>query len=342
MWTGLFALQNQDYLEPLNDVHPGRRRSRSSTASTGAPRTSTSTRAPSACRSTCSTTTASTTRSCSRRPASTTFPTTWDELYAACDKLKAAGITPFTYGTGGQALNAGFYPYYDLSYLMMYLPVDDWKKLYNGEIAWTDPTIVAQLDQVGGPQDQGLHERGRPHQQRVRRPVRGRQGRDDARRARGTSPSSTRRWATRWASSSRRSPTRRSRASSSSRGNGFGVTSYSSTRPRPPRSSPGWRPTEAPEDHRRRRAHPDRRRAPTERPAAGQGLLELRGHAGLHALPDDRQRHAARGHGRRRPRSSTPSSAGTHDARRRRRKSMQDALNALPAEPARRHLPVID
>jgi raffinose/stachyose/melibiose transport system substrate-binding protein len=54
-----------------------------------------------------------------------TFPTNWTELFAACDKLKAAGITPFTYGTGGQALGGGFYPWYDVSYLMMYLSPAD-------------------------------------------------------------------------------------------------------------------------------------------------------------------------------------------------------------------------
>lgn len=74
------------------------------------------------------------------------FPTTWDELFAACEKLKAAGITPFVYGTGGQALGGGFYPYYDFSYLMMHLSPADWKKLYTGEIPWTDPAIKAQID----------------------------------------------------------------------------------------------------------------------------------------------------------------------------------------------------
>ena len=78
-----------------------------------------------------------------------TFPTTWDELFAACDKLKAKGITPFTYGTGGQALGGGFYPYYDVSYLMMYLAPDEWKKLYTGEIPWTDPAVVAQFEKWG-------------------------------------------------------------------------------------------------------------------------------------------------------------------------------------------------
>ena len=41
------------------------------------------------------------------------------ELNAACTKLKAAGFTPLVYGNGGQALGAEFYPWYDLSYLMI-------------------------------------------------------------------------------------------------------------------------------------------------------------------------------------------------------------------------------
>jgi ABC-type glycerol-3-phosphate transport system substrate-binding protein len=76
----------------------------------------------------------------------TSLPTTWAELDAANKKLKAAGIQPFVYGTGGQAQQAGFNPIYDLSYLMMAFPLEDWKKLYTGEIPWTDPAIVAQLD----------------------------------------------------------------------------------------------------------------------------------------------------------------------------------------------------
>ncbi len=73
------------------------------------------------------------------------FPTTWDELFSACDKLKAQGITPFVYGTGGQALGGGFYPWYDVSYLMMYLSPADWTKLYTGAIPWTDPKVEAQF-----------------------------------------------------------------------------------------------------------------------------------------------------------------------------------------------------
>ena len=74
------------------------------------------------------------------------FPTTWDELFAACQKLKDAGITPFVYGSGGQALGASFYAWYDFSYLMMIYSPADWKNLYTGKTPWTDPAIKAQVD----------------------------------------------------------------------------------------------------------------------------------------------------------------------------------------------------
>jgi len=73
-------------------------------------------------------------------------PTTWDELFAACDKLKAAGYVPLVYGNGGQPLGATFYPWYDLSYLMIgAYPVDQWKGLYTGSIPWTSSTNMDQL-----------------------------------------------------------------------------------------------------------------------------------------------------------------------------------------------------
>lgn len=76
----------------------------------------------------------------------TAVPSTWDELYAACDKLKASGVTPIVYGNGGQSLGATFYPWYDMSYLMSgAYPVDQWKGLYDGSIAWNSQTNVDQL-----------------------------------------------------------------------------------------------------------------------------------------------------------------------------------------------------
>lgn len=80
-------------------------------------------------------------------------PRTWSELYAACAKLKAAGITPMVYGNGGQALGAEFLPWYDMSYLVSgVLSASDIKGLYDGSIAWNSPKIagqVAKWEQLG-------------------------------------------------------------------------------------------------------------------------------------------------------------------------------------------------
>ena len=144
MWTGLFALQNQGYLEPLNDYVPVDTLkkfdgidwcSKDLKVDTGAVCVPLDLQFYNGFYN----------KDLFTQAGVTAFPTTWDELYAACDKLKAIGVTPMTYGTGLQALNAGFYPYYDLSYMMMMYSLEDWKKLYSGEIPWTDPKIVAQL-----------------------------------------------------------------------------------------------------------------------------------------------------------------------------------------------------
>ena len=75
-----------------------------------------------------------------------TFPATWSELFDACTKLKAAGYTPLVYGNGGQPLGAEFYPWYDMSYLMIGAhPLPDWKSLYDGQIPWTASENTSQL-----------------------------------------------------------------------------------------------------------------------------------------------------------------------------------------------------
>lgn len=73
-------------------------------------------------------------------------PTNWNQLYSDCGLLKKAGYTPLVYGNGGQALGAEFYPWYDMSYLMIGAhSVADWKGLYDGQIPWTAKANVAQL-----------------------------------------------------------------------------------------------------------------------------------------------------------------------------------------------------
>ncbi len=76
----------------------------------------------------------------------TSVPTDWSQLFAACTKLQKAGFTPLVYGNGGQPISATFYPWYDLSYLMIgAFPVTQWQGLYSGQIPWTSPTIKSQL-----------------------------------------------------------------------------------------------------------------------------------------------------------------------------------------------------
>jgi ABC-type glycerol-3-phosphate transport system substrate-binding protein len=76
----------------------------------------------------------------------TSVPTDWNQLYAACTKLKNAGYTPIVYGNGGQPLGATFYPWYDMSYMMIgAYSVQQWQGLYSGQIPWTSPTVAAQL-----------------------------------------------------------------------------------------------------------------------------------------------------------------------------------------------------
>ncbi len=76
----------------------------------------------------------------------TSVPTDWSQLFSACTKLKKIGVTPFTYGNGGQALGAEFFPWYDMSYMMIgNYSVGQWKDLYNGTIPWTSAANQASL-----------------------------------------------------------------------------------------------------------------------------------------------------------------------------------------------------
>jgi ABC-type glycerol-3-phosphate transport system substrate-binding protein len=76
----------------------------------------------------------------------TSVPTDWSQLYSACSKLKKAGYTPIVYGNGGQPLGATFYPWYDMSYMMIgAYSVAQWQGLYSGSTSWTSPAISAQL-----------------------------------------------------------------------------------------------------------------------------------------------------------------------------------------------------
>ncbi len=73
-------------------------------------------------------------------------PTDWAQLLADCKLLKKSGIQPIVYGNGGQAISTAFYPWYDMSYLMIGAhSLTSWKGLYDGSIPWTSSANVTQL-----------------------------------------------------------------------------------------------------------------------------------------------------------------------------------------------------
>lgn len=76
----------------------------------------------------------------------TSVPTDWSQLYADCAKLKKIGVLPMVYGNGGQAISTEFYPWYDMSYMMIGAhSLAKWKGLYDGSIPWTAKANVSQL-----------------------------------------------------------------------------------------------------------------------------------------------------------------------------------------------------
>jgi raffinose/stachyose/melibiose transport system substrate-binding protein len=81
-----------------------------------------------------------------KRAGVSSVPTTWSQLFSDCAKFKAVGTTCLYYGAGSQNLGAEFYPWYDLSYMMIgAFSVAQWENLFNGKIPWTSPTVVGQL-----------------------------------------------------------------------------------------------------------------------------------------------------------------------------------------------------
>jgi ABC-type glycerol-3-phosphate transport system substrate-binding protein len=77
----------------------------------------------------------------------TSVPRTWGQLFSDCAKFKAAGITCLYYGAGSQNLGAEFYPWYDMSYMMIgAFSLSQWQRLFNGSIPWTSSAVVSQLD----------------------------------------------------------------------------------------------------------------------------------------------------------------------------------------------------
>jgi ABC-type glycerol-3-phosphate transport system substrate-binding protein len=73
----------------------------------------------------------------------TTMPTTWDELMAAAETLKAAGVKPFALGSKNR-WPAQFW----FDYLLLRTAGPEYRaKLMAGEAAYTDPEVMAVMEQ---------------------------------------------------------------------------------------------------------------------------------------------------------------------------------------------------
>jgi multiple sugar transport system substrate-binding protein/raffinose/stachyose/melibiose transport system substrate-binding protein len=73
----------------------------------------------------------------------TAMPTTWDELMAAAEQLKAAGVTPFALGSKNR-WPAQFW----FDYLMLRTAGPEYRaKLMAGEASYTDPEVAAVMEQ---------------------------------------------------------------------------------------------------------------------------------------------------------------------------------------------------
>ena len=74
----------------------------------------------------------------------TSVPQSWTQLYAACSKLKAIGVTPMAYGNDG---NGGeFWPIAEWSYLLAgATSLSSWNGFLTGSQSYSQPALVQQI-----------------------------------------------------------------------------------------------------------------------------------------------------------------------------------------------------
>jgi glucose/mannose transport system substrate-binding protein len=71
-----------------------------------------------------------------------TPPKTWDDLFAAFDKLKAAGVTPLALGDVDKWEDVNLFE----QILLSYLGADDYRGIWAGTVPWTDSRVTDALN----------------------------------------------------------------------------------------------------------------------------------------------------------------------------------------------------
>lgn len=83
----------------------------------------------------------------------TSVPTTWDQMFAACAKIKAAGKTCIGYGSDPGS--SQFFAAPDFSYMFATDPLSDWDQLIAGTKPYDSPELLAQMTKYVSLQTQG-------------------------------------------------------------------------------------------------------------------------------------------------------------------------------------------
>lgn len=143
MWTGLFALQYKSYLQNLKGVVSAAALAKQGSLNWSSPDFKLS-NGPYVMPFDRQFYIGFYNKAALKKAGVASVPTTWNELYAACGKLKSAGYTPIVYGNGGQSLGALYYPWYDASYIAIGQGgVAGLKSLYNGTNQWNSQANIA-------------------------------------------------------------------------------------------------------------------------------------------------------------------------------------------------------
>ena len=263
---------------------------------------------------------------------------TGSQLFAACTKLKAAGITPIVYGADPQAIGPNPYPFYDLSYIAagLYSPAQ-LKGLYTGQIPWTSPAMVKQVTTWASMPKRGLHEQRRAHEDEHPRRLHEGAGGDDHRRQLGHRDAAPGVSGRRSRRSCRRSPASRRTGVVQYSGDGFAVSKQSS---HPKEAVEFLKFLMTPRGAAIIAAAgliPDVQGFSATNPLANQMLAFAK--SGQGCVPDDRQRDPGR---RRHDRNKQLDAAlGGNISAAAALKSMRQTHDSPPCEPARIRLPLM-
>ena len=154
MWTGLFALQYKSYLQNLKGVVPAASLAKVGSLNWSSPNFDAA-KGPYVMPFDRQFYIGFYNKAAFAKAGVSSVPTTWNQLYSACTKLKTAGYTPIVYGNGGQSLGALYYPWYDASYIAIGQGANGMHDLYSGVNQWNSAANIASYTKYAALKSKG-------------------------------------------------------------------------------------------------------------------------------------------------------------------------------------------